>query len=301
MKKNIFTILKKRTNILILINSILLLCLIILYIPKKNSEILNFSLLLKNDIDSIEEIILTVPNKSMPLTFNELKLSRKNNNFVYKTERGEYKIKDGTVERLFSVLSAKKDFIFISNNLNQHHNLGLDEHEAIKLQLVRFDKTILKEFIFGKKDTLGSSIYFLPDARTKVFKMHDDISPFLTLRKDFWIDLQIYKPLFEQNKIQSIIKNNLHIIRSNKTEENFLKLETFLKQFSCIDIFPAMPIISTDTEYIDVILGNGEKISLRETPLENGDYILFDSKFANSYIISGYTKRRIDEIINNIF
>lgn len=301
MKKNIFAILKKRTNILILINSILLLCLIILYIPKQNSKTVNFSLFLKNDIDSIEEIILTIPNKSMPLTFGELKLSKKNNNFVYKTERGEYKIKDGIAERLFSVLSAKKDFIFITDKFAQHQNFGLDEYEAVKLQLIRFDKTIAKEFIFGKKDTLGSNIYFLPDARTKIFKMHDDISPFLTLRTDFWIDLQIYKSLFEQNKIQSIIKNNVHTIRSNETEESFLKLEMFLKQFSCIDIFPAMPIISAETEYMDIVLGNGEKISLGETPLESGDYILFDSKCINSYIISGYTKRRIDEIINNIF
>ena len=78
-------------------------------------------------------------------------------------------------------------------------------------------------------------------------------------------------------------------------------METFLKQFSCIDIFPAFPITNSETQELNLILGTGEKIEILLTPMESGDFILFDSASNNSYVISGYTKRRIDSILNSIF
>lgn len=293
---NIAKNLTKRTNLLILLNCILLLCLIFIYIPKRSIQKINTTLLHHSEINNITEIILTVPNKSLPLNFTELKLIKKNSDFVYKTEYSDFKIKQTLIDNLFKTLTTKKDFIFITDKISQYANFGLSKNDAIKMQLLRNDKTIAGEFIFGKKDTLGTSIYIQPDARTKIFKMLDTISPFLTLNTNFWINLQIYKTKFEKNSIQEIHKNNLRTTRSSQNDERFLALETFLSQFSCIDIFPTMPITSPQTEYTEFVLGNNEGLILGTTPLENGDYILFEDNSKTAFVISGYTKNRITNL-----
>ena len=212
------------------------------------------------------------------------------------TQSGEYKVQPALIERLFSVLSTKQNFRFVSDDIKQYINLGLDEDHAARLQLLRSDKTIMGDFVFGKNDTLVRI-----DARTKIFIMPDVLSSFLTVKSNFWLDLQIYKYKFENNSIQLIEKNKQLITRSDKHKEKFGELETFLKQFSCIDIFPAFPITNSETQELNLILGTGEKIEILLTPMESGDFILFDSASNNSYVISGYTKRRIDSILNSIF
>ena len=177
----------------------------------------------------------------------------------------------------------------------------MDEDHAARLQLLRSDKTIMGDFVFGKNDTLGINRYVRIDARTKIFIMPDVLASFLTVKANFWLDLQIYKYKFENNSIQLIEKNKQLITRSDKHKEKFGELETFLKQFSCIDIFPAFPITNSETQELNLILGTGEKIEILLTPMESGDFILFDSASNNSYVISGYTKRRIDSILDSIF
>lgn len=301
MKKTFFDNIDLHTLILCIINFVLFIVLIIAYLPKPEAESVNTSLILKDDSDLIEEIVLTIPDNSLPPNFNEFRLTKKNKIFVYKTGGGEYPIDESLINRLFEVLTKKETVTFITDDINQYKNFGLDKNNAVKMQLIRSDKTVAGEFTFGKKDTLGKNLYLLPDGRTKIFKMPDNISPFLTMRSDFWINLQIYKSLFEQNKIQSIEKNGEHIIRSGKNDNYFSDLELFLKQFSCVDIFPAMPLTSINTEYFTIVLGSGEKMLIGETPLESGDYILFDSKLKNGYVISGYTKRKIDSALERIY
>ncbi|UTC67668.1 MULTISPECIES: DUF4340 domain-containing protein [unclassified Treponema] len=298
---NFFLKLKKYTKGLIFINVFLLLLLIFISIPKQEKDVFNAPLVLKNNIENIDEIIFTIPDNSLPPVFNELILFKKKDKFFLKTMAGEYQVKTPLVDRLFSILSTKQNFRFVDDNVKQYINFGLDDDHSARLKLLRSDKTIIGEFIFGKKDTLGINRYVRIDARTKVFIMPDVLSSFLTVNNNFWLDLQIYKYKLQNNSIRRIEKNNKFSIRSNKTEKEFNELETFLRQFSCIDIFPAFPVITSESEEFSLILENGERIKIELTPMEGGDFILLDSSSKKPYVISGYTKRRIDSIINSIF
>ncbi|UTC65144.1 DUF4340 domain-containing protein [Treponema sp. OMZ 788] len=298
--KNFFK-LKKYTQTLIFINIFFLLVLIFVNIPKPEADIFNGSFVSKQNIKNIDEIIFTIPDNSLPPRFNELRLIKKKDNFILNTQAGEYKVQPELIERLFSVLSTKQNFKLISDSVKQYTNFGLDEDHASRLQLLRSDKTIIGDFVFGKNDTLGINRYVRIDARTKIFIMPDVMSSFLTLRPGVWLDLQIYKHKLDKGSIRLIEKNKGSIIRSNKNEKAFDELETFLKQFSCIDIFPAFLINNSETEEVKLILGSREEIKILFTPMEGGDFILFDSALNNSYVISGYTKRRIDSILNSIY
>ncbi|UTC61843.1 DUF4340 domain-containing protein [Treponema sp. OMZ 787] len=298
--KNFFK-LKKYTQTLIFINIFFVLVLIFVNIPKSEADIFNGSLVSKQNIKNIDEIIFTIPDNSLPPRFNELRLIKKKDNFILNTQAGEYKVQPELIERLFSVLSTKQNFKLISDSVKQYTNFGLDEDHASRLQLLRSDKTIIGDFVFGKNDTLGINRYVRIDARTKIFIMPDVMSSFLTLRPGVWLDLQIYKHKLDKGSIRLIEKNKGSIIRSNKNEKAFDELETFLKQFSCIDIFPAFLINNSETEEVKLILGSREEIKILFTPMEGGDFILFDSALNNSYVISGYTKRRIDSILNSIY
>ncbi|UTY29146.1 DUF4340 domain-containing protein [Treponema putidum] len=298
--KNFFK-LKKYTQILIFANIFFLLSLIFLNIPKNEANVFNISFVLKQNIENIYEIVFTIPDNSLPPRFNELRLIKKKDKFILSTQSGEYKVQPALIERFFSVLSTKQNFKFVSNDIKQYINFGLDEDHAARLQLLRSDKTIIGDFVFGKNDTLGINRYVRIDARTKIFIMPDVLASFLTVKTNFWLDLQIYKYKFENNSIQLIEKNKQLITRSDKHKEKIDELETFLKQFSCIDIFPAFPITNSETQELNLTLGTGEKINIFLTPMESGDFILFDSGFSNSYVISGYTKRRIDSILDSIF
>ena len=298
--KNFFK-LKKYTQALIFANIFFLLSLIFVSITKNEANVFNTSLVSRQNIENIDEIVFTIPDNSLPPRFNELRLIKKKDKFILSTQSGEYKVQPALIERLFSVLSTKQNFRFVSDDIKQYINFGLDEDHAARLQLLRSDKTIMGDFVFGKKDTLGINRYVRIDARTKIFIMPDVLASFLTVNKSFWLDLQIYKYRFEKNSIQLIEKNKQIITRSDKNKEKFDELETFLKQFSCIDIFPAFPITNSETQELNLTLGTGEKIEILLTPMESGDFILFDSASNNSYVISGYTKRRIDSILNSIF
>ncbi len=291
----------KKIKVLLIINFVLLIILMLSFIPKNKSEIFYTSLVKEHEIEDIYEIILTIPDNSFPPVFNKIKLIKNKNNFFLDTEAGKYMAEPKLIEDFFHALSLKNNFTFLSDNPKDFANFGLDENSAIKMQLIAKDKTMIGEFIFGKKDTLGSGRFVRIDSRTKIFRMPDTLSAFLTLQRDYWLDLQIYKRLFVYDKIQSVEKKAKHIIRKSENDMAFEEFELFLKQFSCIDIFPAEHIESIESESFSIFLGNGEKIKIEISPMDSGDYILYDSKNKNSYVISAYTKKRIFEALNKIF
>ena len=137
------------------------------------------------------------------------------------TQSGEYKVQPALIERLFSVLSTKQNFRFVSDDIKQYINFGLDEDHAARLQLLRSDKTIMGDFVFGKNDTLGINRYVRIDARTKILIMPDVLASFLTVKPNFWLDLQIYKYKFENKSIQIIERNKQLISRSDKHKKKF--------------------------------------------------------------------------------
>ncbi len=301
MKKNIYNFFHNRINLLIVINLVLLIILALSFIPKTEKQIFYTSLLKENQISEVQEIILSIPDNSLPPVFSEIKLRKEKNNFVLIADEGKYIVPPELMERFFTALTLKNTFVFQSDSPKQFKNFRLDKNSAISMKLIRNDKSILAEFIFGKKDTLGTGRFVRIDSRTRIFRMRDTLSSFLTLQRSYWLDLQIYKRLFVQNKIQSIEKDAEHIMR-NKTNDDFFKeLESFLKGFSCIDIFPAKNVSSISSESFSIFLGNGDKIKIEFTPMDSGDYILYDSKLKNAFVISSYSKNRIFNILEKLF
>lgn len=280
---------------LVIINMFLLSLLLIPKTKKSGAQFFYTSLVEQKKISDINEIIFTLHSNSIPEELSSITFIKKKDDFILKTFNGEYKLKKNIVKSFFDSLTKKQKFIFMTNDVKKYKTYGLDKDNALELKLVNGDKTYIAEILFGNNDMLMTSRYVRIDSRTNVYKMPDALSNFLTLRTDFWIELQIYKSLFIDNKIQAIEKNNKMILRNNKYESNFNELELFLKQFSCIDVFQPHTLVSTQTENLVFHLGNNIKITMQFTPLENGDYILFDSFSGNSFIISGYTKNRMDK------
>ena len=83
----------------------------------------------------------------------------------------------------------------------------------------------------------------------------------------------------------------------------FRALENFLEKFSCIDIYSAPPLQSPQTVRVRLALGNGTELRFSFTPLQSGDYVFFDSRSSNAYLISGYTceqlLRHIEAVCNS--
>lgn len=302
MKDMVFPKIKfqKYSKGLILLNSFLIAVLIFADIPKNKKEIISGSFVAQGETENIGEIIISIPNSDLQAGFNTVHLVKKEMGFVLNAAGREYKVKYDIMNRLMDLLSSKTDFVQVTDDVKQFSLLGLDDEQASEIKILRKDKTLFGEFIFGKQNTLGTERYVRINGRTKVFRMPDILSAFLTLRPDFWIDLQIYGSVFSGSAIQAFEQNNLYILRSEKNEKAFSELELFLKQFSAINIFPAAPVVSALTDSFTVVLDNKDRIKISFTPAEGGDFVLSDSVSENAYIVSGYTKRRIDEVVNAI-
>ncbi len=83
-------ILKKenRIKILTIINIFLILILIFSFLPKKRKENFTTSLLNPNELADIQEIILTIPDNSLPINFNQVRLVKDNYGSLSLTGRG---------------------------------------------------------------------------------------------------------------------------------------------------------------------------------------------------------------------
>ena len=46
---------------------------------------------------------------------------------------------------------------------------------------------------------------------------------------------------------------------------------------------------SPQTARVRLALGNGTELRFSFTPLQSGDYVFFDNRNSNAYLISGYT------------
>ena len=106
--KNFFK-LKKYTQALIFANVFFLLSLIFVSIPKNETNVFNTSLVAKQSIENIDEIVFTIPDNSFPLCFNELRLIKKKDKFVLSTQSGEYKVQPTLIERLFSIAERSEE------------------------------------------------------------------------------------------------------------------------------------------------------------------------------------------------
>lgn len=295
--------LKLSTKILIIFN--ILLCLIIFFVfiadnNKTKNRTYMLSLIPPAIFENANEIIFNIPSDSVSSIFTEFKITKENGNYILKTVNGKFYIRSELIERFFFTLTEKQETVFITSDINQYPDYGLEINTAANIRFVSENREILSDIYFGKIDAVGSSRYVTTNLKTAVLSIPDNIAPFLNISPAFWLDLQIYKSLFKGDSIQSLEIKNEIILRSGKNDTAFSDLEKTLTQLNCIDIFTALPKISADTQYFSVILGSKKKIKISMTPLEHGDLILSDSRSENAYIISSYSKSRIDSSISDV-
>lgn len=296
--------LKKSTQFLILANIILfLLLLIALFTNKIIASVQTRIIRLAPNavISETEEIILKLPKNIASPLLNEFRIIKRGEAFLLKRDYGEFYIQPELIGRFFSVLNKEEHAVFITNNFNEYSSYALDELSAFNIRLIAGNKEILVDLYVGKVDVTGQLRYIRRgNVPSSVFCISDAISPFLNTLPSFWLDMQVYKAKLNNNQINGIEMNENRVLRTLEKEAEFITLEKTLSSLTAIDVFDNFPIENNTTQTFTILLERNETISISFTPLENGDFILFDSRGKNAYILSAYSKKRLMESVETI-
>ena len=296
--------LKKSTQFLILANIILfLLLLIALFTNKIIASVQTRIIRLAPNaiISETEEIILKLPKNIASPLLNEFRIIKRGEAFLLKRDYGEFYIQPELIGRFFSVLNKEEHALFITNNFNEYSSYALDELSAFNIRLIAGNKEILVDLYVGKVDVTGQLRYIRRgNVPSSVFCISDAISPFLNTLPSFWLDMQVYKAKLNNNQINGIEMNENRVLRTLEKEAEFITLEKTLSSLTAIDVFDNFPIENNTTQTFTILLERNETISISFTPLENGDFILFDSRGKNAYILSAYSKKRLMESVETI-
>ena len=296
--------LKKSTKALIFANVILFfLLLIALFTNKIIASVQTRIIRLAPNaiISETEEIILKLPKNIASPLLNEFRIIKRGEAFLLKRDYGEFYIQPELMGRFFSVLNKEEHALFITNNFSEYSSYALDESSAFNIRFVARNKEILLDLYIGKLDVTGQLRYIRRgNVPSSVFCISDAISPFLNTQPSFWLDMQVYKAKLNGNQINSIEMNENMVLRTLEREAYFATLEKTLSSLTAIDIFDNFPVENNTTQTFTIRLERNEEISISSTPLESGDFILFDSRGKNAYILSAYSQKRLMENVEAI-
>ena len=296
--------LKKSTKALILANVILFFLLIIALVTNKiiaSVQTRIIRLAPNAIISETEEIILKLPKNIASPLLNEFRIIKRGEAFLLKRDYGEFYIQPELIGRFFSVLNKEEHALFITNNIRENSSYALDESTAFNIRFVARNKDILLDLYIGKLDVTGQLRYIRRgNVPSSVFCISDAISPFLNTQPSFWLDMQVYKAKLNGNQINSIEMNENMVLRTLEREAYFATLEKTLSSLTAIDIFDNFPVENNTTQTFTIRLERNEEISISSTPLESGDFILFDSRGKNAYILSAYSQKRLMESVDAI-
>ena len=295
---------KKETKVLFIILCALLCCYALSFLHRPSrAGVFSSSLMHEQDIREVAEIRFSIPTRAEPVEMGEMTLIKDGARFYLRTGNGSYPVRKEIIDRFFSLLGADRSFLPISVRPQDYLDYQIDDGHASRIVFVRKDKTVLSELFFGMTDAAGAGRYVRTGTSVKVFLIDNAFEPFLTVAAPFWLDLQIYAALFRGTGIQGLEYGNHTVIRTEANGGEFRALENFLEKFSCIDIYSAPPLQSPQTVRVRLALGDGTELRFSFTPLQSGDYVFFDSRSANAYLISGYTceqlLRHIEAVCNS--
>lgn len=243
----------------------------------------------ESDIPEIFEIRFSIPTRSEPVEMGEMTLTKKGNRFYLRTARGNYPVRPDIMERFFALLSTARSFRSMAVTPRQYSDIKLDEEHASHLVFTRKDKTILSEFFFGTANTAGTARYVRLGTSVAVFLIDTGLDSFLTVAAPFWLDLQLYAALMRGTSIQGVEYAKESVIRTEANDRAFSSLERFLETCSCIDVYSAPKLQNPQTIQVRLMLGDGTSVQFSATPLQNGDYVFFDSRTSRTYLMSRYT------------
>ena len=281
---------KKETKLLFIILCVLLCCYALSFLHRPSrTGVFSSSLMREQDIREVEEIRFSIPIKAEPVEMGEMTLTKDDARFYLHTANSSYPVRQEIIDRFFSLLGAGRSFLPISARPQDYPDYLIDDGHASRIVLVRKDKTVLSELFFGITDAAGAGRYVRVGSSVRVFLIDNALEPFLTVAAPFWLDLQIYASLFRGTGIQGLEYGKHIVIRTESNGDAFRALENFLEKFSCIDIYNAPALQSPQTARVRLTLGDGTELRFSFTPLQNGDYVFFDNRSSNAYLISGYT------------
>ena len=296
--------LRKSTYSLILANLILLFLLLVALCTNRQHSSLQTRLLrlAPNEIISeAQEIILKLPKNIASPFLNEFKIVKRGSAFLLERDYGEFYIQPELMRRFFSVLNKEEHALFITDNFNEYSSYSLDEYSVFSIRFIAQNKEILLDLYVGQLDVTGQLRYIRRgNVPSSVFAVSDAINPFLNTSPSFWLDMQVYKAKLQENQINSIEMNENRVLRTLEKEEQFTALEKMLSSLTAIDIFDGLPIENQKTQTFNITLERNESISIFCTPLENGDFILFDNRRKNADILSAYSQKRPIESVEAI-
>ena len=281
---------KKETKLLFIILCILICSYALSFLHRpSHASVFSASLMREQDIREIVEIRFSVPTRAEPVEMGEMTLIKDGARFYLRTANGNYPIRQEIIDRFFSLLGAGRSFLPISARSQDYSDYLIDDGHASRIVCARKDKTILSELFFGMPDASGAGRYVRTRSSVRVFLIDNAFEPFLTVAAPFWLDLQIYAALFRGTSLQGLEYGHHNVIRTEANGAAFRALESFLKKFSCIDVYSAPALQSPHTSQVRLALGDGTELRFSFTPLQSGDYVFFDSRSSNVYLISGYT------------
>ena len=281
---------KPETKILFIILCILLCLYAFSFFPRSSQpDVFSSCLVLEQDIREVAEISFSIPNKAEPTEMGKMKLSKSGDRFYFQTANGRYPVRAEIINRFFSALSANRSFLTVSAHPHHYSDYAINDEQATRITFIRNDKTVLANLFFGMTDTIGVSRYVRTGRSIKVFLIDDVFEPFLTVAAPFWLDMQVYAALFRGSSIQGLEYGKNTAIRGETNESDFRALELFLEKLSCIDVYNAPALQTPQTIRVRLNLGDGYSLHLSFSPLQSGDYVFFDSRSPNVYLMSGYT------------
>lgn len=248
-------------------------------------------------IDASSEIILKdskTSDSSLPLHITRSGKAF----FIRRGERKEnvYYVKEDVIERFFKMLNQEVSSFFITDSISDYASYSISEETAFSIRFIGENKEVLLDVYFGSCDATGERQYARRgNVSSSVLSIEDIASSFLTTEPSFWLNMQIYKEKLKNNHITSIEVGEEQVALHTSGEMS--EVEEALKSLTMIGVYDGVANETSESKHLSISFEKGEKIEIVITPLETGDFILWDNR-GGTYILSSYSHKRLMEKIN---
>lgn len=205
-----------------------------------------------------------------------------------------YPANGAKIERLLAELTHNRKMYTTGDEDGKA--FGIDTAATVRMRLSAKDKTSLTDLDFGYATANGSQRYVRNSQYPSIFRTMDSFEPYLDLHTNAWADLDIFSTEFAKVSLQRVVyeKKELRAVFIAGINPEVAELEQTLKSLACLDI-TNLPLIPTETLYLE--FGDTSRIQVGFAKLNEEYYILSNSQTGGMYIISNWTKERLDRAL----
>ena len=281
---------KRSTLILALIFFVLLLLTFfgyIVYPTRKITATLSNSLMRADTKKQIASIVLTSDSARFPI-----RLIQKDTRWWLSLGNQLYPAREEKIHSFINELIRRRTIL--NTHASNGHAYGIDNTDSIRVRIIDAGERILSDLYFGHNNATGTQIAVRSGTDIHVLLVEDTLSSYLDMKTAFWVDLTIFQTISKTANIQRI-----RYIDGNRTKEyragqdkEIGQFEQILNSLTCIDI-TNIPIAAQ--EQIELELGDTSVVHLKLAPLNENEYIITDSRTGAAYILSKWSKERIEK------